>query len=28
VAVDGAEGDRGGLNGREVWRRRVLVMFR
>jgi hypothetical protein len=28
VAVDGAEGDRGGLNGREVWRWRVLAVFR
>jgi hypothetical protein len=28
VAVDGAEGDRGGLDGREVWRRSVLAMFR
>ena len=28
VAVDGAEGDRGGLDGREVWRRRVLAMFK
>lgn len=27
VAVDGAEGDRGGLDGREVWRRRVLAMI-
>lgn len=25
VVVDGAEGDRGGLNGREVWRGSVLV---
>ena len=28
VAVDGAEGDRGGLNGREVWRNRTLAMIR
>lgn len=27
VVVDGAEGDRGGLNGRKVWRR-VLVVFK
>lgn len=28
VAVDGAKGDRGGLDGREVCRKRVLAMIR
>lgn len=27
VVVDGAEGDRGGLNGREVWRRVLAVLW-